>query len=202
MEVNKELVISCTGAFNVELDEILELQGNLKDLSEDNYIKLAYSMIDYGFSFPFFLWIDQEGKKWIVDAHQRKRTLTRMRNVGIMKDGELLKFTIPPLPAVQIHAKDKIEAKKKLLLLNSRYGKMTREGYDEFIDDPDSQILEEDMADLIEIPEVQMWDANDTPQAPNTDSSGSSDDATNPAKVRQLQCPHCHQMINLFDKKD
>lgn len=156
MEVQKELIISCTGAFNVELDEILELQGNLKDLSEDNYIKLAYSMIDYGFSFPFFLWIDQEGKKWIVDAHQRKRTLTRMRNVGIMKDGELLKFTIPSLPAVQIHAKDKVEAKKKLLLLNSRYGNVTQEGFYEYINEEGLEIPMEDFSELLYIPEVEL----------------------------------------------
>lgn len=189
MEPVNTITIACEGAFTISLDEITDLQGNLKDLSESNYAKLRDSIITYGFSFPVFLWIDSEGRKWNIDSHQRVRTLKRMR------DSE--NFAIPPLPAVQVHATDRVEAKKKLLLLNSRYGKMTREGYDEFIDEEGFAINESDIDDLLEIPEVQLWDENEA----DTTSTTSGDESGNPAKVRELECPHCHQMIKLFDNK-
>ena len=187
-----EVKIACRPTADVSLDEVLDLQGNLKDLSEANYVKMRNSLVEYDFSFPLYIWIDPEGKKFIADGHQRTKVLKQMRAEGIV---------MPQLfPAYEVLAKDKIEAKKKLLLLNSRYGKMTREGYDEFIDDPDAKIIEEDLADLIEIPEIQMWDNNDTTDSPS--SSSSPDDSGNPTKVRQMECPNCHTMINLFDKKE
>jgi hypothetical protein len=49
----------------------------------------------------------------------------------MQKDG----YIIPPLPVVYIQAKDKKEAKQKLLRLNSQYGKMTKESVLEFAED-------------------------------------------------------------------
>lgn len=143
MDSITEITISCQGATSVSLDELQDLQGNLKDLTEDNYAKLRNSLIEFGFSFPIFFWQDENGAKWIIDAHQRKRTLLKMRDEGIL---------IPSLPADPIFAKDRAEAKKKLLLLNSRYGQMTQEGFDEFTSD----IEIEDIADLLTIPEVMF----------------------------------------------
>lgn len=186
MEPITSITISCEGATTVELDELQDLQGNLKDLPQQNYVKLRNSIVKYGFSFPIDIWIDQEGKKWIIDAHQRVRTLKQMRTEGV---------TIPPLPASITHAKDKKEAKEKLLVLLSRYGKITREGYDGFIDEVGFEVSESDMSDLIEIPEVQMWDNNDSPAETATSDSGDS----NPVKVRQMKCPSCGHEWNLFD---
>lgn len=187
MEEVKTITISCQGAVNLSLDELTELQGNLKDLIEENYIKIRNSIIEYGFSFPIFFWQDTNGTKYIIDAHQRKRTLTKMREEG---------FTIPPLPAVEIFAKDKIEAKKKLLLLNSRYGKITREGYDEFIDDPDSQIIESDMTDLLEIPEIEIYADAESQEPTKTNSDDTGGD---PTKTREITCPACAHKFTLFD---
>jgi hypothetical protein len=103
----------------IDYRNLKELQGNLKDLSSENYQKLLKSFKEFGFIVPLFIW--KKGREWmIVDAHQRCRVLN--------------KENIEPyeLPYVEIEAKDEAEAKKKLLVISSQYGKITQEGYDEF----------------------------------------------------------------------
>ena len=56
-----------------KIENIKDLQGNLKDLSETDFNKLDKSIQDFGFFIPFFVWIDNKGDKWTVDGHQRKR---------------------------------------------------------------------------------------------------------------------------------
>lgn len=186
MEDVKTITISCQGSTTVNLDELIELQGTLKDLTETGYEKLKKSILTYGFAFPAFIWIDPQGQKFIMDAHQRYRTLSKMRD----EEG----YTIPALPAVEIFAESRKQAKEKLLLLNSRYGKITREGYDDFIDEEGFEVSETDMHDMLEIPEVEIWD-NPTTTTPD-DTSG---ETTNPSKIREIECPHCHGKFNLFD---
>lgn len=142
---NMEIEIKCQGATLVNIHELNELQGSLKTLDENNYVKLRNSIIKFGFSFPIFMWIDHTGKKWIVDSHARKYTLMQMEKEG---------YTIPPLPADMIFAKDKVEAKQKLLVQNSKYGKITAEGMTEFINEEDFQVPYEDIEDMLELPGI------------------------------------------------
>lgn len=167
-----EIRIECEGSLLVDIRELYELQGNLKELTESNYVKLRNSIIEYGFSFPTLIWIDTEGKKWIIDAHQRVRTLKKMAEEG---------YTIPPLPAVQVFASDKTTAKKKLLLLNSRFGKITQEGFYEFMHETGYEIPMEDVSDFIEIPEVAL--------EYNPEKSEENDDS--PSQDNEVQCPNC-----------
>lgn len=171
MEGLPPLRIECEGATTVELDELRDLQGELKDLSEENYVKLRNSMTEYGFSFPIFIWLDSEGVKWILDAHQRVRTLKKMREEGV---------SIPPLPAVIVHAPDKTTAKKKLLLLNSRYGKITEEGFQAFTQEPGFEI-DSSIEPFLEIPEIDF-------------SYGGNEEAGDEEKKaqRMVECPSCH----------
>lgn len=165
MEQITSINITCQGATTVELDELNDLQGNLKDLTDEDYAKLRNSITQFGFSFPIFLWVDPEGKKWIVDAHQRKRVLRKMREEGII---------IPPLPADLIYAKDKIEAKEKLLLHESHFGKLTQEGYDEFITD----IPMDDISDMLAIDGVM------------TEENQEEKKEFSP-KSQEVKCPAC-----------
>ena len=143
--MDKVIKIECTGTENIDLDNLTELQGNLKDLSKENYDRLKGSIIKYGFSFPLFVW-KSEGKNFIIDSHQRKKTLQKLKDEG---------YKIPPLPTVFINAKDRIEAKEKLLQLNSNYGKITQDGLYEFINEPDFEISQ-DMLQDIDLPEFDM----------------------------------------------
>ena len=90
-----------------------ELQGGLKARNDIDYDKIKLSIIKFGFSFPFFIW-KGEGKNYLLDGHGRFGCLCKMQNDG---------YKIPPLPVVYVDCKNKIEAKEKLLRLNSQYGK-------------------------------------------------------------------------------
>lgn len=158
--------ITCSGAQTVPLDDLLEFQGNLKDLTADNYEKLKNSIYKYGFSFPVFFWIDNAGSKWVLDAHQRLRVLKKMREEG---------FIVPDLPADPIHAGSVKEAKEKLLLLNSQYGKMTQEGFDEFTAD----INLEEIGDMLVLDEV-MFSEKD-----NREQFGQE------TEEKKIKCPSC-----------
>jgi DNA modification methylase len=168
--LEKTVRIECTGATTVPLDDLKDLQGDLKNLSEENYVKLRNSMDEFGFSFPVFMWEDKDGIKWIVDAHQRIKTLRKMRSEG---------YEVPPLPADYIHAKDRIEAKKKLLVLNSRYGEITESGLTDFINEEGFEIAIEEMQDYLDYPEIDF--SNEDP-ATNITEDEAPEVSQDPAK--------------------
>jgi len=76
-----EIKIKCTGTEDISLDKFKELQGNLKELSKDNYKRLKGSILKHGFCFPVFCWKDSD-TYWILDAHQRIATLKRLIGEG------------------------------------------------------------------------------------------------------------------------
>jgi len=141
----KKIEIKCSGTKNVRLESFKELQGNLKELSKVNYEKLKASILKYGFSFPIFCYKQKE-THWILDAHQRLKTLKLLQEDG---------YYIPDLPTVFIEAKDKREAKEKLLQLNSNYGKFTDEGLYEFMNEPGFEIDSALLKD-IDLPDIDL----------------------------------------------
>ena len=127
MKSIKTISIKCETKDTLELAELTELQGGLKARTDIDYDKIKLSIIKYGFSFPLFVW--KSGKtNYLLDGHGRFETLCKLQ-----KDG----YIIPPLPVVYVSAKNKTEAKQKLLRLNSQYGKMTKESVLEFAEDID-----------------------------------------------------------------
>lgn len=131
--------IKCETKDKLNLAEMTEFQGGLKSRTDVDYDKIKLSIIKYGFSFPFFVW-KNGGKNYILDGHGRFSTLCKMQ-----KDG----YVIPDLPVVEVQAKDKKEAKEKLLRLNSIYGKMTKESVLEFAEDIDLNFDEIALPDTI-----------------------------------------------------
>ena len=87
---DKTIAIKCDTKDKIELAEMTELQGTLKERTDIDYDKIKLSIIKYGFSFPFFVWKGEE-KNYILDGHGRFATLCKMQ-----KDG----YLIPPLPVV------------------------------------------------------------------------------------------------------
>ncbi len=127
----------------IDYREVEEFQGNLKDLTEDNYAKLKKSIEGNGFFIPMFLW-KHKGKFKVLDAHQRLRVLKKEQ------------VTPYEIPYIEIEAKDTNEAKKKLLLISSQYGTITQEGLDEFVFDLD---LDTDwIADTINFDNITDFD--------------------------------------------
>lgn len=112
----------------IDYRTVKELQGNLKDLTGANYKKLLNSLKKYGFIVPLFIW-KHNNETYFIDGHQRNRVL--------------LKENIKPyeLPYIEIQAATEKEAKEKLLVISSQYGKVTREGFDSFTFDLDTDFV-------------------------------------------------------------
>jgi hypothetical protein len=172
----KTIRIECKGATLVALDELNTLQGRLKDLTDKNYNKLKASILKHGFSFPIFMWIDANGMRWVVDAHQRKRVLTRMRDT----EG----YIIPPLPAAIIFAKHRKEAKEKLLAQESHYGKTTEEGLYEFMNEEGFELNPAELIEEVTFPEFDM-------EYGQIESVADESEKTI-QKPQRLECPNCH----------
>ena len=112
---------------HVPVSSLEPLQGKLKDLAQREYNKLKRSITENGLIVPFFVWLE-EGK--LLDGHQRQRIFQRE---GWEMD----------VPVVYISAADEQDAKRKLLVISSQYGKITQEGWDEFTFDlPDDWLME------------------------------------------------------------
>ncbi len=170
--------IKCQGAEVIDIDDIVHFQGNLKDLSKDNYDKLRKQILELGFSEPISVW-KNDGKYYAINGHQRLRVLTEMRKAE--------KIVIPPIPISIIEAKSELEAKKKVLALTSQFGEMTNEGLFEFISD--AKITIDDLSDFkfadvdLDVFKVEFFDA---PILPGTEEEqGALDEKT------KHQCPEC-----------
>lgn len=85
--------------------EFVDLQGDLKTLPSENLGKLKKSIVTYGVRFPAFIWLS-EGKKYIVDAHQRMKVLAVLEAEG---------YNVPEVPYTTIHATNKKEGAELLL---------------------------------------------------------------------------------------
>lgn len=110
----------------VDYRSVKPLQGNLKDLTEDNFEKLKRVLEKRGFDVPLFMW-----NGFILDGHQRVRVAQKI---------DLKPYEVP---YIEIEAKDENEAKKRVLEISSQYGTITQEGYDQFTADlPEAELLE------------------------------------------------------------
>jgi hypothetical protein len=116
----------------IDYRTLVELQGNLKELPKAEYEKLRKGLEEKGLLCPFMLWIDPEtNKPIIVDGHQRKKIFM------------LEKITPYDVPYLLVPGSTIDEAKENLLLISSQYGKLTEQGYNEFIIDLPKEWIEQ-----------------------------------------------------------
>lgn len=144
--MGKIVKITCRGASSINLSDLTEFQGSLKSLPEGNYKKLKQAILDYGFSFPLSIW-KSDDTNYCIDGHQRDRVLKRMREEG---------YEIPKLPCDFIEAVDMKEAKQKLLLATSVYGKINMEGLEAYIKEAEIEFA--DIKDSVSFPEIDLSD--------------------------------------------
>lgn len=98
-------------------------QGELKEITKDQFEKLVNSVIKNGFRMPFKVW--EEGtKKWILDGHQRFEVLKEVEKRG---------YKVPDLLKAEfVECKDKKEAAELVILFSSTYAKISEQGLYEF----------------------------------------------------------------------
>ena len=109
---------NCIKVFNLgnlptaPLDSFIELQEDFKKPDADKLSKLQMLIITRGFKYSFKVWKDPDGKLWIIDAHQRRKALLRLRSYG---------FHIPEIPYEEIQASNKREAVEEIAAYNSEF---------------------------------------------------------------------------------
>jgi len=123
-----------------DLKEKYEVNG-LKEKKNRDVGGLKESILMVGFCFPIYLWL--EGK-YVTDGAGRIMALDMLEYEG---------YEVPDIPYIPISAKNKKEAKRKTLLVSSRYGEISKESGTEFL-------LEMEEIDLspVSLPELTMED--------------------------------------------
>lgn len=124
--------IKCQGADRLPLDAMIEFQGELKKLSTKNRDKLMASICLKGFIAPIFIW-ENAGDNFLLDGHQRLKTLIHMRIQG---------WDIPLIPVVFIEADDEQDAREKLAVITSQYGEFDMTELNNWIENFDNELLE------------------------------------------------------------
>jgi ParB-like nuclease domain len=166
--------ITCKAATTIELADLQPLQGSLKELSHRNFEKLKRSIVRHGISFPFFVW-QHDGINYVLDGHQRDRTLLKMQEQG---------YQVPPLPCALIEAKDRKEAAEKILLISSQYGKMSEQSLEEFLAENELEI--NDLLEEIELPSLDIRYFGSGEFEPTDENNQGRLDRKN-----GIVCPHC-----------
>lgn len=142
--MSQKIAVTCKTADSLPLDKIVAFQGELKELHEADFKKLKASILKYGLSFPSFIW-KQNGAMRCIDGHQRSRVLNVMKEEG---------YKIPPVPVVYVDAATEKEAKEKILLLSSQYGKYSMDSVYEFL--TTAEINFDDMKEIIDLPQFDL----------------------------------------------
>lgn len=142
---SKKIRVTCEGASLVPHEQLVHFQGNLKSLANEDYQKLKKQITDLGFSEPVSVW-RHEGKYYLLNGHQRCRTISRM----VVDEG----FECPPLPVSFVDAVDANEAKRKVLALTSQFGKIEKEGFYEFLQGTD--IAADELHENFRFPEIDL----------------------------------------------
>jgi hypothetical protein len=161
--MKQEIQIKCKGATALPLSSLVDFQGNLKSLSDENYGKLKQQIVELGFSEPVSVW--KSGKKnFILNGHQRVKTLTKMVEEG---------FSVPDIPVNMVEAESISEAKRILLSLASQYGKVEAQGLYDFMQGADISL--DDFSQNFAMPEIDVKDFT-----ANYFDASSKDDGTGP----------------------
>lgn len=179
--MKKEIKIRCKGSHYFKLNELHILQDTesfcLKELSKEGFQKLATSLFNNGFWFPFFFWYcKRDKKKYYVDGTQRDKVLLELQKNGYTDSKEKHWEIIPPdkFPAVEIFADNKKEAYKAILAQTSAFGKITHEGLYEYLEtnklDFNKIKLELDLPDInFSYFAADFYEDNTPDEIPNVD---------------------------------
>jgi len=195
----KQIRITCKGAAMVLLCSLQHFQSNLKTLSEKEYAKLRKAIETSGFSFPLFVWRDKRGCHKVIDGHQRLFTIQQM-----MKEGYTLAGG--KLPVAWIEANSEKEAKKKVLLAASQYGRYTEESVYEFIGEGGLDFSELKLE--MDLPQIHMgklevgWFKDEAPEIETADIRHCSWEELKPTREERAKLKGKRFLVEFSGGKD
>lgn len=140
----------------VEWKKLIPFQpDNLKKTEPHKLQKLANSLCENGFSMNFYVW-EKDNQIYIIDGHSRQEVLQLLESGAIFpKDpnGKEYQVTIPDkFPCSFLHLKNKSEAKKAVLIYNSKYKSIDSDILSEWVSD----LSLDELKSQIEIPELKL----------------------------------------------
>ena len=189
--MDKEIQIKYKGSHSFKLKDLYILQNKkgfcFKELSKEGFQKLATSLIDNGFWFPFFFWHCKKDKKnYYLDGTQRDKVLLELqRNGYIDNKGKHWNVKLPDkFPATEIFADNKKEAHKAILTQSSNYGKISNESLYEFIET--NELNFNDLKLELDLPEINLDDF----QANFYDDVEINESENNELEAKN-KCPKC-----------
>lgn len=141
-----QIKIACQTKDYLPLDSLVEFQGELKSLSEENYQKLKSEILQTGFAFPIYVWQSKDGINYILGGHQRTRTLRKLQKEG---------HEIPLIPCVLIEADNVKQAKRRIVQDVSQYGHVEKDGLYEFMNG-ESELSLEDLKNSFDLPGIDL----------------------------------------------
>ena len=110
------LKIMCSGEKMIDWRDLLDLQilkdgRSLKLTDDSKIVRLAESLLRFGIVNNLQVWFDKGENCYCFDAHHRRKAFEVLNDIGL---------DIPPLPATRCLAENMIEAKKLLLVKESK----------------------------------------------------------------------------------
>ena len=183
----------CKCDAHLTLDALVDFQGNLKERNDDDIGRIANSITQFGFTFPFFVW-RKSGKNYIIDGHGRLAALMKLEQDG---------YEIPPLPVVYVKAKSAKEAKSLLLHVNSLYGKIDSDELFSLIKSADANVIDLSFPQLSFGEEVTAFEPEVNPIIHKPDvtehdidwASVSAFDVVKGIDLAEFKCRHCGSSI-------
>jgi hypothetical protein len=139
----KTLKITCNTTATLPYRNIRDFQGNLKIRTSQDVNTLKESILQHGFSFPFFVWEHEEDGQSVydcIDGHGRMQVLSLLQEEG---------YEIPDLPVVFISASSAEEARTALISANTQVGNFLETGLRDFVREiPDFDITRYTFPDI------------------------------------------------------
>ena len=86
----------------IHYKNFIDLQGDLKELKDSEFIKLKNLILKRGIRFAFIVW-KKDDKFYTIDGHQRLKVLKKLEE----------SMSIPDIPYYEIFAEDEKTAKDK-----------------------------------------------------------------------------------------
>ena len=180
-----EINIKCKGSTEVNIDDLQDVQGEVKFLPSENLQKLLTSLEKNGFCEPFVIWREnQESKPVVIAGNQRLKAIKKARELG---------WLLPlGFPAVEVEAENLQQAKKILLSLASTFGRVDKHHLEHFI--TDNELNLDEMTGIINFPELKL-DLNlpkiegAGPAGLENSGQASEGDTTNEGEIRVMKIP-------------
>jgi ParB-like chromosome segregation protein Spo0J len=170
--------VTCEAATALPLDLLLDFQGGIKTISDENLGKLKRRIVEHGINAPVFVWRTKakKPKHYIIDGHQRCMALRELRDEG---------YTVPDVPVAFIEAKSKKDAADKLLAITSQYGNI------------ESAVVQDWIVDLkIEATDIRLVDGELDIQMPEFEPVPEEEQGSLDHVGRTVVCPNCGAEID------